>query len=422
MSDDNERRTMNTIRTFGNRYIKDSFIKPKPVEPMVYDKNHLCIGKKVETGQPYYLDLSEACRIIMVGATRSGKSFAMRSMMDRLALLDYDILSLLDAKDEFRSSTKPVQSKFRHLLFPNEKPRATKVVTLRPTFFKTIGDYLPEDNFWYSPDVSKMTKNDFMTLMNVGQMTGPQKVIMEMIFEKMTMMFQSNPSLKFSVELIEDCIDDIEDINAQQALSMKFKFRPLKSSHFYDGEYERNIIALMQKGFIPSLNMENFDSFGEGSFAYPDVVLSMVLRLVIQARIKGLLRPVFVFFDECPRFIGRDKHTSIKNQVRESVMLHTAKRIYYVFATQDYNIMPEDIRSNTKYVFLPRSCNVEDIKNALNDTGMSRNIHSAKNDAIKLKKRMKKAPYSWLVIDKMNSNMDIITFSAPLSNHMETTN
>lgn len=96
--------------------------------------------------------------------------------------------------------------------------------------------------------------------------------------------------------------------------------------------------------------------------------------------------------------------------------------VHNCFAVQNYDSMPEDIRSNTKYVFLPRSAKVEDIKNALNDTGMSRNIQSAVNDAIKLKKRMGREPFSWLVIDKMNSKMDIITFSAPLSNHMETSN
>lgn len=329
MEDETEKRMLNNIRTFGNHYIKDSFIKPKPIEPMVYDKNYLCIGKKVESGQPYYLDLSEACRIIMVGATRSGKTFSIRSMQDRLALLEYDICHLNDCKDEFKSSIEPVQFKFRRLLFPNEKPRPTKVVTLRPTFFKSISEHLPKDNFWYSADVRAMTRNDFMTLMNVGQMTGPQKVIMEMIFEKMNLKFQQNPELKFSVDLIEECIDEIDDINTQQALSMKFKFRPLKTANFYDERYERDVVELMHKGYIPALNMENFESFGEGSFSFPDVMMSMVLRQVILARRAGKLRPTFIFFDEALRFVGKDKHTSIKYQVQESTQLDTRYAIFY---------------------------------------------------------------------------------------------
>lgn len=234
--------------------------------------------------------------------------------------------------------------------------------------------------------------------------------------------YQESPDEDFSVELIEQIIDDIEELNTQQAISMKFKFRPLKTSFFHMPNYERNIVELMREGFVPSFNMENFENFGEGSFAFPDVVMSMVLREVIMARRRNQLRPVFVFFDESPRFIGKNKNTSIKFQVQESVQLDTRYRIFYCFATQNYADMPDSIRSNTKYVFLPRSAKTEDIKNALNETGMSRNVQTALNDSIKLKKRMERFPYSWLIIDKMNSKMDIVTFSAPLSFHMETSN
>lgn len=422
MNDDANERRLKTFETFGSQYIKDSFIKPEPITAMVYDKNNLCIGRNVDTGRPFYLDLREACRMIFVGATRSGKTFSFRSMMDRLSGLDYDIVHLNDCKDEFSSSLKPVQHKFRHLLFPNETPRATKVVTLRPTFFKAIGDYLPKDNFWFSMDIRKMTKSDFMTLMNIDQMTGPQKVVMEIIFEKLSLRYAQDPTLRFSAELIEECIDEIDELNTQQIVSMKFKFRPLKTAFFYEPEWERSLIALLKRGYIPSINMENYENFQQGSFAYPDVILSMSLREIIIARRRKEIRPTFIFFDEAPRFIGVDKNTSIKHQVQESVMLDTRYAIFYVFATQDYNAMPESIRSNTKYVFLPSSVRVEDIKSALNDTGLSKNVQSAVNDAIRIKKRMQKAPYSWLVIDKMNSTMDIITFSAPLSFHMETSN
>lgn len=403
--------------SFGNRYFKNSFKQIVEVPDMVYNKNMLCIGKTIQ-GRPYHLDLREACRIIIIGATRSGKTFSMRSLMDRLYTTDCDIIHLNDCKDEFKSSRYPVQPKFRHLLFPNESPRGLKLVALRPTFFKQVDDTLPENNYWFSVDFSNMTQNDFLTFMNVSELTATQKILLELLYEQMHTRLKNGE--KFSVELMEEMIEQIEGLTAQQINSMKMKFRPLRTAKFYEEENEIDVVELIKRGFIPSINMENFDAFGKGSFLYPEVVLSIVLRNVIMARRSKKIRPTWIFMDEAPRFIGNDKKTSIKSQVQESFMLDTRYDINYVVASQVYDILPEDMRYNTKYVFVPRSVDVNNMRQILMDCGMFKNVQSSVNEAIRIKKQMTRIPFSWLVINKMDMSKNIITFSAPLSQHLET--
>lgn len=408
----------NKWRTFGNKYMKESFAKEKK-KILTYSKSNLLIGRK-SSGAPYYLDLREACRIILIGATRSGKTFAIRSMCDRINLTNKHIIFLNDCKNEFYSSRDEVQGKFRNLLFEDEQPRGMKVVTLRPTFFKTIISELPDYNFWFSIDFRDFTRSDFMTMMNSGELTNPQRVIVELLYQELQNRFKRDKNVKFSLDLINEIIEDMEDITSQQKTSMKFKFRPLEHSHFYEEQYDRNIVKLLQRDYVVSINMENFDSFGKGNFLFPEVVLSVVARKVIMARRAKKIKEVWIVIDEAPRFLGVNKQTSIKDLVNESFMLDTRYGVNYIIASQTYNIIPPDMKENSRYIFVPRSVDVSVFKDILNDTGLTRNIQSANNDAIRMKRLMNSIPFSWLVIDKSHGTKDVITFSAPLSRHIET--
>jgi len=405
-------------KTFGNKYMKESFIKKKE-KILEYTKANLLIGKK-SNGAPYFLDLREACRIILIGATRSGKTFGIRSVCDRLNLTDRHIVFLNDCKNEFYSSRDEIQHKFRNLLFESEKPRGMKIVTLRPTFFKSVINDLPQGNFWFSIDFRDFTRNDFMTMMNSQELTNPQKVIIELLYQELQNRFKRDKNLKFSLDLINEIIDEIDDITSQQKTSMKFKFRPLEHSHFYEEQFDRNIIGLLKKDYSIAINMENFDSFGKGNFLFPEVVLSVVARKVIMARRAKKIKEVWLVIDEAPRFLGTDKQTSIKHLVNESFMLDTRYGVNYIIASQTYNIIPPDMKENSRYIFVPRSVDVSVFKDILNDTGLTRNIQSANNDAIRMKRLMNSIPFSWLVIDKSHGTKDVITFSAPLSRHIET--
>ena len=65
-----ESKNLKSLREFGTTYMKENLFKPKKEKIEVhYNKNHLQIGRKLD-GSVYYIDLTEACRILLLGATR----------------------------------------------------------------------------------------------------------------------------------------------------------------------------------------------------------------------------------------------------------------------------------------------------------------------------------------------------------------
>ena len=351
----------------------------------------------------------------------SGKSYLIRAMMDRMRHIGFDVIYLSDVKDEMKSSIKPVQEKFQNGLLPGEKPKGTKVVTLRPTFFKQISDNLNELNFWYSIDINKLTRADFMTLMNVHEMTPNQRTAMDLIFQELQNRFKSDPDLKFSVDLIYNIIDTDEDIDERQKQGLRFKFKPLEYAHFWIEEYQRSIVDLINRGFIPAINMENFDSFGKGNFLFPEVTLNIILREVIEARRAEQINKIWVVIDEASRFVGKTKNTSIKTTVEESYELDSRYGVWYCSAYQSWNDVPDKILSNTRFIFVPRSADVGTLKSVLTNVGVVKNVQSSVNKAIRLKRAMEKKPFSWIIFDRMNASYDLIESLSPLSEHMEST-
>lgn len=412
-------RPFKSLKKFGNKYFIDSFY-PKKKEVMKYNKNHLAIGRKLD-GKIYYLDLSEAVRIIMIGATRSGKTFFTRSIVDRLILTKRDVIYLTDIKDEFKSSREELQEKFHHLILPIEEPKKTKVVTLRPTFFKSINSTLSENNFWYSIDIRKLTRADFMTLVKFQELSSAQKPLMDMVYSELMRRLNSDPELKFDLKLINLIIDQIEGIDDRQKNPLKIRFAPLEHANFHNPEHEKSVVDLIQRGYVPAINYDGFDNFGKGSFMFPEVTLGIVLREVIDARKSKKIKTLWVIMDECLRFIGKDKDTSVKKDVLESVDLHTAAGVNYIFVAQVVSKLPEQITKQGRYLFIPNTCDPDTIKDALKSMGLYKYQQTVGNEALVLKRKMMKHKHSWVIFDRTTGTGDVVLPLAPLSNHMETT-
>lgn len=410
MTDDDDP-NLKYIKTFGNKYLNTLFDEEK--KELMYGKKHIPIGRK-KTGGIYYLDLEHACRILILGMTRSGKTFLLRELADRFNKAGYAILFLPDVKDEFKSSRRPVQEQFRKLLLEGEEPRPLNVVTFRPTFFKAMDSKLAKGNIWYSPHFANVTRADFMTLFNAEGLTVNQQVMLEMLYEEIRK--NVTDSRDFSLDDIDAIIDAIPDLTPASKMQMKFKFRPFKTSHFYEKENLKSVVTAIQSGICPAINMEGFDNFGKGNFSYPEVVFSIVLRAAINARRSKKIPPLWVIVDEASRFIPKDQNPSCKRVVMESVDLDTRYEVNYAFAVQEISKMPEEIVKQCRYMFIPYSADVGTIKECLTISGMIRFTQTGVNEALRLKQSLKK--YQWVVIDRTSGTKEIISPLAPLSEHL----
>jgi hypothetical protein len=399
-----------SLRSTGTDYFKDSLF-PEEEETIEYSKERIPIGTKRD-GNTYYYDLRIPSRCIFLGKTQTGKTYSMRSFADRLNLAGYTQVFLPDVKDEYKSSRRPSQAKFRDNLLPGEKPCGMKIITLRPTFYKPFETIPAQHNYYYSENPNSLTRNDFMTLLNSEEMTSPQKTVLELLYEHIR-----REKAEFNIEQIDGFLDELSEITNSQRTSLKLKFRPLMSSQFYIPRYERDIIGLLQKGMILSINMEGFDNFGKGGFLYPEVMVGLVLRKIINARRQKRIGPVWVHVDEASRFIPVNRNPSCKNDFIESSQLDTRYGLYYSYAVQHLSMIPESIVSQCRYVFVPYTAEPMVIKEALEMTGLLKNTQSGTNQALRLKRSLQK--YDWAVFDKTNMTIDIIRFLSPLSWHMQ---
>lgn len=407
------------LKDIGSDYFQSLLYIP-PKKPVVsYGKQYLQIGRRISDGYVVTIELKDAIKCIFVGSGGAGKSFFIRAIMDRLVKVGFDVVQLSDVKNEFYSSAFPVQEEFRDGLLEGEKPKGCKVVALRPTFFKTTSKRLPKHNFWYSVNFSNLSKADFFTLLNVPDMSQTQQVSMEIVYEQM--MIRIKKGEKFSLDMIEEIIDEVDEIDKRTKVALGFKFRPLKSSHFFEPEFERNVVSLIQRGFIPAINMEGFEEYGKSSYAFPEVTLNIVLREVIKARRLQQIRKIFFFVDESSRWVGNDKSSSFKTSVLESVDVDRRFGISYGFAMQSLTDVPEKILRQARYIFIPAIADTQTIKDALISTGLVKNTQIARNESIRIKRRMKQYKWSWLVLDRVNQQMDLIIPLNPLSHHLKTT-
>lgn len=416
-TDDTYRVGLEPLKDLGNEYFFDSFFTRK-VEEMPYSRSRVYIGRFKSTGRPFYLDTNEAFRMLVTGATRSGKTFLLRAMGDRFHEAGNAVVYLPDVKNEFFTSKKPIQEKFRKLLDPREKPKGMPVIALRPTFFwKLDAGQPPEGNRWFSVHPLDLSENDFKTLFDVGKMTPPQQTMMALVYNKSQELFKKNRSA-FTMDSFVEVIDGLEDFNDSQKHFVKVRFKPLLESKFYMPEYEYDLIDAIKNGFMPAINMEGFDQFGRGNLSYPEVFVSILLRNLIRARQKNKIERVFIFTDEASRFIPAQGTPSVKFEFMESVDLTTRYNVNHIFAVQSLTKMPPEIISQCRYVFLPYNSDVSDIAIVLGQFGMAK-TQTARNDASAIKKRMK--TYEWLVFDKNRMRYDILLPAAPLSMHAETT-
>jgi hypothetical protein len=420
MNDDLEK-----LGVIGNRYMRQTFEKKEFVERK-YSKSSIPIGLR-RNGSIYRIDLKDAIRALIVGTAGSGKTFKIRGWGDRMKKAGYAILYLTDVKNEFFSSRKPVQEKFRKLLLEGEQAQGMNIITLRPTFFKQIDKKLAPHNVWFSPKLSEISKADFTTLMRAHELALVQRTALELLYEELR---KEKDLEDIGVEDLERYLDVLDPELVQSATknSMKMKMRPLQTSHFIEQENAKNIVNAMKdredeegniiQGHAVAVNMENFDSFGRNVFAYHEVTLSVIFRQVIHARRKKEIPPLVVFFDEMSRFVHADRMTSIREQVEESVDLDRRYGVSEIFISQEIDKVPERITKQCRYWFVPFTADTNTIQKVLTDAGQVRNPQTAKTTALRWKKRLGK--HDWLAVDRVASTVEIIRPLGPLSWHEET--
>jgi len=403
------------LKTTGSDYLGNLFY-PKKQRIIRYNSKRLPVGR-TKNGRIWHIDLSEALRILAIGTLRSGKSFLMRSLKDRLQKTGSNVFFPVDVKDEFKTSKYPLQNKFHNILLENEKPMGLKTVTFRPTFFKDLGKKLPKDNYWLSFNPEKMVKKDFMTLFKTEKLRYTQQQVMHQIYDRLREKIREEDT--FHPKMLMDVVNNMEQLKENQITPFENLFYPLLNSGFYEPEYDISVVEALKRGYTPIINMDYYDDFDANSYAFPFVFFSIMLRDVISARKSGYLKNnLWVMIDEAARFIPSNKDYCSTVDVKESVDRDAAFGINYFFATQVISSIPKSITDQCRYIFVPFSANTDLIRDVLVQVGLFKNHQTVRPQAAKLKKQLGK--HEWLAIDSNTMKYDIIKPLPPLTHHQET--
>jgi hypothetical protein len=418
MNEDDDRFNvgLNNIKQLKNTssdYFQKNLFEKEKIKERVYSNKKLALGRKRD-GSTYYLDIQEAFRMFICGKTRSGKTWLLRGIGDRMHRAGYSVVIPFDCKNELGFSSNPVQEKFRHLLLPDEKPKGYPIITFRPTFFKTlqgVGKELAPKNIYYSESFRQVEEIDFKTIMGYDELTINQQIGLEIIWDY----FKKDKSL--NLDNVDEIIESIEEFGNTQKIALQFKFRPIKKSFFFEEEHQIDLIHAIKNGLAVTFNMENFENFGrEGG--YPDVFVGMMLRKVINARRAKQIPPLLILLDEMGRFVPKERNPNCKVEITESYSLDTKYNIIYVSASQSFFDVPPEIINQSKYLMIPYNADIDEFKHALSSAGLIKNIQSLQNTAIRIKKGMR--THDWMIIDRNTSSYEIIQPLAPLSFHCET--
>jgi len=425
------------IEEFGTNYMKDSFLS-KTFTPYEYKSGRIPIGTD-QLGNEFCIEWDDAIRMIIVGKPGSGKTFLLRGIMDRLTKvplsktqIGYAIFIPTDIKDEFKSSKRPVQHKFRKMHLPGELAEGQNISTLRPSFFKYVNKRLPKQNHWMAVDISKMEEYDFMTLLNADKMREPQRIITQNLYDEL------KKETNFNMGRLKEILDGmLGQYDEKQVKALQNKLQPLFNSGFGDSRYFRDLVKGINSGKevevieddvprmvkhskIIALNMEDYDLLGKGSFLYTEVFVGMALRQLLIARRRGYIPPIWVLLDEAGRFIPKDSNPSCKKDIMESDKRDRKNNVSYIYATQYFTDLPDEIKQTSKYIFLPYNVDTGIIKSVLSFTGMVTNnfVQNIASDSNRLKSQL--GHRQWLVFNTDTREKRIINLNAPLSEHTET--
>lgn len=418
-----------------NEYVRNSFYEQESIE-VNYDSNYLVLGRDKYNGKLVGIDAKDATRVLLIAIMGAGKTWLLRSFMDRAIKANQFCIIPNDCKDEFKSSIKPLQSKFKRFLLPNEEPRGSKVVTLRPTFFKTLlpssltdderekqGIERYDNNYWFSPDIQKMGEVDFSTLFNVHTMSPVQKGIMYDFFKVLK---QKSEGGTFTFQMLFEILHTM-DISEGSRQSLSIRMKPILDSFLYEKKWERSVVELMENGFIPAINFEGFDRYRDSALAYPEAVMFMVLREVIEYmrdKKKRKFTRMWILIDEGARFFPNIEGNKLANWLEESYELDRAYGVSYFFATQDYTTVPPRVKGNSRYVLLSGRASVDLYKEVMRDFGCFTHLNQLTAEAKRLKQRVSTKNHEWILFDKDGETardmIKIFKPLAPLSHHMET--
>ena len=244
--------------------------------PYEYDKYDWLLGLDEDQCEVTF-DVGEAFRVCFIAATRTGKTFFIRRIVDEAYHSGWTVAILPDAKDEYKSSLKSVQKEFQNNLPRGEKPKSLPLRIFRPTFFNDIDDgKLPSSNERVSLAIKDLTKAEFQTLCGYPVMTPKQQQDFDKMWEDMK-----------SYEATT--VDEIETICEERGFTKVWeKIEFIKTCGLFDSRFRVDPIEVLKNKEVLVLNYDGFEKLDLKDNSLDQVFIILVSNVINLRNIMNL--------------------------------------------------------------------------------------------------------------------------------------
>ena len=389
---------------------KDTYGEPV-IKPFTYNPNKFILGLNPFTNTHFTISTREAFRAYSMAMTRTGKTFMIRRVIDMAYKSKWNVAVMPDAKNEYGSSLKQVQEKFKTKLPDGDIPQALKMRIFRPLFFNTFDKgKLPKNNEHVSLEMRDLNVAEFQTLCNYTNLTDSQKV------DYVALTREMEEKDEYSVVDMKRICEE----NNYTKLWSKLVF--LETCGLFDSRYSVDPVKVMQDGNVLVLNYDGFDTLDLSNNSMDQIFMAVWLRKIIQARKDGKLNNLIIINDETARWVPQSGEPICKPLIMTSVERDAAYGISWWFGIQNKNSVPTDLLTQCKYRFFPQNIDYELFKQVLKDNAIITTLVTDSSKANKLYQNLQKK-FRWMMINKFGVGDERISYVdgyPPTSAHQET--
>lgn len=384
------------------------------IERHKYSPNKILLGWD-RKGRPLYLNIRTSKIILIVGKRGSGKTLYMRSLVNRTYLSGHIPVVLTDIKGEYKSSEKPVQAKFQHLLAEHEQPVGFPIKSYHPVFLNKYSQRRFPDNIPCQLSIDKITIFDLMSVMglDLNQNSSKHELLMRAwrkleerdIFTYNELKDALWEDLDAVVQTKDSVIGSLKTAINEEVLGEEFA-----DFSFTDDALE---------GYIPILNVSGYEKMR--GYGYPSAFISVVARDVIDGKKRGLIdrgTKIFYFIDEAHRWIHSTGSSAAKRTIVNIMREERTTGVSLICATQTIGGLDEAVRKQASIILLPWNIDSPTVIGIMKDVGLYERYGRFTDNLNRNLQSLKK--WEWVMIDCDSRDIRIIhQIAGPLSKHYE---
>jgi len=382
----------------------------KPMEWVEWEEHR---GEWESAGkwQPFYINISQSITELILGPRGSGKTWLLRGQLSRLAKAKYHCAHVSDIKNEMISNNKPALKKYAYLLHKarHEVPEAIPTVALLPKFLERAYIDYPKGNQKFQLSFRDITEKDLITIF--GCEKDRDKIeIMKKLYAEIT-------SLNITTfEEMSDYIMDLRELNAQAKKKLILAIDNLEREQVFGDEYSKDIVEILKKGEVLSLNLKGYDEFAH---AYSQSYVSCIVNRLRRARrAKELPRPLYLFADEAHAFCPNKGDPASKKELIDVINVDRLHGVSLILATQYPEQLPrDDVLKQITHFFLPYNIDPDTRKFVLDLAGVRRREDQYTDKWKKFWAKLKK--HEWCYINRETKKPAKIKPASPLCRHAE---